>query len=578
MSDHFDRGLALYELHKFDAAETELRKALAQEPDNAVAHALLGSALLAQKKPEKAMQEAKLAVKFAPDIAFPYYVLAMSQTGMGKFKDGEKTIKESLRIEPENELYLGTASLIASMLDKWPESLHFAELGLAQDPENVCCINRRAEALVRLNRYPEAEQSLELALELEPENSTTHSIKGWTLVRRGRIEEAIEHFKEALRVDPNSEWAYEGIVEALKARNPFYQSLLMGSLAFSEMNRHARTALIWTCWIIPPLRGLLLLVWLSGFMSRLVFTTLLRFDPLGRRVLSDKAKRDNNIKLALVGGTIMLFSVIAIIPKPHSIEHNKTKIALSMYKAGKEAEANKLWQSAFAKAVKLDKAGDNSSALEVLEDLKSHMVRESAEDKRLSIKVHLLRGEVLAKLSEEKKALDSYEEATTVAVELGDRNLQVQGWLGQAQVWASKPASLWWQGWNAQTLDCCQHAMQLMAKEPGWSETEQSDQMANAIALLKEDNHSSLRKVEKILSKVNAELKGETTSSAGTTSTGDADGAESVGASALETGAASLGGGAASKAPDPAASKARDSASATEKGRGNKSTPAKTTD
>lgn len=183
----------------------------------------------------------------------------------------------------------------------------------------------------------------------------THSNKGWTLVRRGRIEESIEHFREALRLNPNSEWAYEGVVEALKARNPIYHLMLMGSLSMQEMSGHMRTALWWTCWVIPPLRALLIFVLIAGFCTRTIFTFLLRLDPLGRRVLSDKTKRGNNFAMAVV--VLLLGGIIFCMINPNALypESHATAIkARKLFNDGKKEEAMRMWNGIIDRAHRLD--------------------------------------------------------------------------------------------------------------------------------------------------------------------------------------------------------------------------------
>lgn len=502
-SSHFDKGLALYELGRHDAAEAEFRKALAQEPDHPGAHAFLGAVLLAQKKPELALPEAKLAIRCAPGQSFPYFILSMAEAGTGRFNEAEKSIREALRLEPDSVTNLGGASLIAAARERWDESLKYAEAGLSADPESVRCINQRAEALVRLGRAAEAEESLDLALQINPEDERTHSNKGWTLVRRGRVDEAIDHFKEALRLDPNSTWAYEGIVEALKARNPIYHGLLMVSLWFTELNTNVRLALFWICWVIPPLRVLLFLIAAIGVFTRLVFTTLLRLDPLGRRVLSDAAKKENNTSLALALSVVLLFTVARLVPKPPpSAWQKQMETAQALYQDGKKQEAKKLWATAYGEALTVKPTpGRESEAINKFTDI-SGATHALGDAQLLRIYSLIQRGDIEVRQQKVKLAVGCYEEATNAASNAGDRKLQGIALLCQAKAYASNPSDLWYADMATPCLDFLTEAAGVLRQVPGWQGSKDDDDVTASIALLKAKQEEALPTVLETLTRL----------------------------------------------------------------------------
>lgn len=316
MSSNKEQGIALYSVKKFDLSEVAFRKALVEDPNDPGTHAMLANALIAQKKYDKGAMEARLAIKCAPDLAIGYFVLSTALANLGNHAGGEEAVKQALRIEPDQPTYLARASFFAAFRGSWPEALKYAEQGLARNPDDIDCINRRAAALVRLGRHADCEQSLQRALELEPDNSYTHANVGWTLVLRGRSADAVDHFKESLRLDPNSKWAYEGVLEAMKSRNPLYKFLLSISLGFKERSVLGRVWLFVMCLINPWLWIVLYLLLVWELFIRTLFTALLRLDPFGRLVLTDEAKRQNNGYIALtislgIGPVILITGVIS---------------------------------------------------------------------------------------------------------------------------------------------------------------------------------------------------------------------------------------------------------------------------
>ena len=81
-------------------------------------------------------------------------------------------------------------------------------------------------ALVRLGRKSEAVDTVNYALERDPESGFSHANQGWNCLHQNNPKQALDHFREALRLDPELEYAREGMVEALKARNPVYRAML----------------------------------------------------------------------------------------------------------------------------------------------------------------------------------------------------------------------------------------------------------------------------------------------------------------------------------------------------------------
>src|SRR5690606_16299570 len=59
-----------------------------------------------------------------------------------------------------------------------------------------------------------------------PLNPVARAGAGWTRLSAGQVKDARVEFEQALALDPTLPWAREGLVLALKARNPVYAVLL----------------------------------------------------------------------------------------------------------------------------------------------------------------------------------------------------------------------------------------------------------------------------------------------------------------------------------------------------------------
>jgi tetratricopeptide (TPR) repeat protein len=340
MNPHYDRALLLYQQSRYDLAEQELRQALADEPSDASAHALLALCLCDRKDYPAAMHEAREAIHLGPDIPFTHYALAQILYHRDHLQEAEAAIEQALQLAPWDADYYSLLASIRFGQRRWPSALEAAEQGLALDAEHVGCTNLRAMSLVKLGRRIEAGDALRTALSREPEDALTHANQGWTLLEQRQPQKALEHFREALRLEPNMEWARLGIVEALKARNFLYRQMLRYFLWLGRLSGRARWGVVLGVLVVQqmlssdavpmalaPLSRILFwcligFVWLTWTADPL-FNLLLRLNRMGRLALSREQIRASNcvgacIALALIALAAWiatgndLFSVMAM--------------------------------------------------------------------------------------------------------------------------------------------------------------------------------------------------------------------------------------------------------------------------
>jgi tetratricopeptide (TPR) repeat protein len=314
-----ERAVQLIQLSRYDLAQQELRRQVAESPNDPQAHALLALCLAKGEHLAEATAEAQEAVRLAPDLAFTHYALADVLHDRGRLDEATGAVQEAIRLDPEDPDYHALLSQIHLDQRRWPPALGAAEAALALDPEHGPANNLRAIALVRLGRRDEAGATIEAALARDPENAVTHANQGWARMHAGDFRGALEHFREALRLNPSLEWARAGLVEALKARYPLYGLLLRYFLWMSTLSRRAQWAVILgglfgfralralaannpalAPWITPLLVLYGLFVFFT-WTAEPLFNLLLRLNRFGRYALSDEEISASN----WVGGAVL---------------------------------------------------------------------------------------------------------------------------------------------------------------------------------------------------------------------------------------------------------------------------------
>jgi tetratricopeptide (TPR) repeat protein len=319
MNPYIQRGLLLFQQTRHEQAEGELRQGLAIDPHDAYAHALLGLCLSKREQFQEATQEAQQAIQLAPDFPFAHYALASVLHDRNRNDEALAAINEALRLDASDPGYFAMLAAIQLNERHWPAALDAAEQGLRLDSEHTSCTNLRAIALVKLGRKSEAGLTIDAALARDPGNSLTHANQGWTLLEKGEPKKALEHFREALRLNPENEWARQGIIEALKARNIIYAIILKYFLFMGKLSRRAQWGVILGAyflvralsavektnpnlrpWILPVEIAYLLFV-LMTWIADPFFNLLLRLNRFGRLALTrEKTVASNWLGLCLL--------------------------------------------------------------------------------------------------------------------------------------------------------------------------------------------------------------------------------------------------------------------------------------
>jgi Tfp pilus assembly protein PilF len=285
---------------RYDLAADTLRQALAVDPEDSFAHALLALCLLHQQKYDEATAEARDAILRAPDFGFAHYVLGVVMQERNRFPEAQAAAEEALRIQPGQPEFCALLAQSFLSRHRWQEALDAADRGLEADPEHTSCLNLRAIALVNLGQKQAAADTIAGALQRNPHNALSHASQGWTLLHQSKPREALEHFREALRIDPNNQWARDGTMEALKARHLLYRLMLRYYLWMSSFSRRGQWGIIIGFWVgiqllqvvqtryprLTPIILPLLIAYvafiLATWLADPVFTLTLLFNRFGR--------------------------------------------------------------------------------------------------------------------------------------------------------------------------------------------------------------------------------------------------------------------------------------------------------
>ncbi|HYW11767.1 MAG TPA: tetratricopeptide repeat protein [Longimicrobium sp.] len=319
------RLLNLLYQHDYRSAERLLAQMLEHEPADGPTRAMRALCLAELERWDEATAEARRAVDTEPYLAFCHWALGMVLAGRRRWAEAADAAREAMELEPENGDHYALLARSFVGMRRWDDALAAAGQGLEEEPDHPGCANLRALVLQQRGRVDEAEQAFVDAAATDPENAFARAGRGWTALRRGdALEPARAHFEHALRIDPRNEWAREGLMTSIKARNPVYRLMLRYFLWMDGMSRGARFGIVFagligynwarritdvrpeTAPYLYPLMGLYLLFVLLTWVADPVFDFLLRFDPQGRRMVSREREVAGAVVVSLLSVAIVL--------------------------------------------------------------------------------------------------------------------------------------------------------------------------------------------------------------------------------------------------------------------------------
>ncbi|MFI5363587.1 MAG: tetratricopeptide repeat protein [Elusimicrobiota bacterium] len=182
---HNNRGYALAQQGKADAAVREFNLALQARPGYPDAHNNLGLVLAGQEKIEEAVRHYELALKAQPDFAEAHYNLGLALAAQGKTDAAISQYELAIKTNPNYaEAHSSLGIALGGQGDLGGAISHFTS-----------------------------------AIAAKPDLAEAHANLGLALVRQGKTDEAIAQLREALRLNPGFAPARDLLEKLEKSKN-----------------------------------------------------------------------------------------------------------------------------------------------------------------------------------------------------------------------------------------------------------------------------------------------------------------------------------------------------------------------
>lgn len=206
--EHYLRGSAFYQAHRFTDADAESDAALTMAPENPRILVLRVRLLQRAGQQQAALEMAQKASSLAPKWDEPFYLAGISYYFLRHYSEARQSLTRAFEFNPRSATAIFMAALAAANDGQPREAERLLRRAIALQPDNARFHCHLGIVLIRENEYAKAEVSLKRAAQLKPEYPLPHYELGKLWVYSKRWKEAQGAFESVVATDPSFTSAY----------------------------------------------------------------------------------------------------------------------------------------------------------------------------------------------------------------------------------------------------------------------------------------------------------------------------------------------------------------------------------
>jgi tetratricopeptide (TPR) repeat protein len=217
--------LTVRQVRYWQDSNTLFEHTLSVNPKNFKAHNNLGTALLAQGRPDDAAVHFFEALKINPRHAALQYNAGLALLRQKNFEEAFAHFSEALRINPNLLVAhrdMGDALLSLGRVEMAIN--HLSEV-VRINPLDAKARNNLGNALLQKGKFHDAIRHYTEALRIRRDFAEAHYNLGNALLNIGRLNEAIFHFAESLRIKPYNAMAHNNLGNALARQKNYDEAV-----------------------------------------------------------------------------------------------------------------------------------------------------------------------------------------------------------------------------------------------------------------------------------------------------------------------------------------------------------------
>ncbi len=202
------------------------KKFIVEQPDHAMAHCNLGSALQGPGNFDDTIACYRKAIELRPDYVDAHYNLGNTLRALGNINEAVASYRQTVSLQPDNaELHsnLGTALQESGKLD---EAIISYRQAIALKPNYAMAHCNLGTALHESGKLNDAVLSYNKAIEIKQNFALAHNNLGTTLKDLRKLNEAVESYKKAITLQPDYAEAHDNLGTAFQEQHKLDDAIM----------------------------------------------------------------------------------------------------------------------------------------------------------------------------------------------------------------------------------------------------------------------------------------------------------------------------------------------------------------
>lgn len=202
LDDALDTAIRLHEEGRLERARSIYQRILAQDPQHADAHHLLGLVFLQQGPVREGVELINRAAALRPGVAAYHINLAEGYLALGELDRAVGCCRMALRLDPASADAAHNLGRIYLAMGRREDAVAQFHRAVRLRPDFALAHNSLANTVRELGDIPLAVEHFRQACAAAPERGELHSNLGQILLEHGEADEALIHSREAVRLRP----------------------------------------------------------------------------------------------------------------------------------------------------------------------------------------------------------------------------------------------------------------------------------------------------------------------------------------------------------------------------------------
>lgn len=200
---HFTLGVLLASEKQYRAAQLELEKANALQPETFEILYNLGQTYLRGGEYAKAELVLNRALKLKPDSPETLYVLAQAHADQMRPVDALDLLVRAHKLAPQNTDVIFLLARVSMTQNYFEDAIPLLESGLKIAPQRADLRAALGESYFMSGKTEKAIEEFKTLIELDP-SARSYAFMGLSYRHLGRFDEARKYFQDGLKQDPNN--------------------------------------------------------------------------------------------------------------------------------------------------------------------------------------------------------------------------------------------------------------------------------------------------------------------------------------------------------------------------------------